>query len=246
MTYQIANWNTHFENDRSRQRDKCSFVCVPNKQHGMGFCRVMSEPDGAMIYGIWHLILGACSQQSLPRNGWLTVGGDQAGSAWGVDDLALKFRRPKDEIVRAMEVLSSEKVGWIICHKSPCGNNGLTADSPQTHLERKKEGKEENGVESPLQTIRERTGRMYGRLPTDAWSYEEEHALASVSKRENWNEEIALIECWRNAMLPEERKFFPQSLAKLMGNWTEHLDKARTQKIPQKPKTPKFRPSGNF
>lgn len=143
MPYQIKDWNDHFENDRSRQRANCSFVCVPNKQHGMGFCRIMSEPDGAAIYGIWHCIVGACSQQRC-RDGWLTSDGDMAGSAWGVSDLSLKFRRPEKEIERALQVLVSEKVGWIIAH----GNSAVTADSPPTHIEEKgREGKEEKGRE---------------------------------------------------------------------------------------------------
>lgn len=142
--FQIKDWNSHFENDRSRQRANCSFVCVPNKQHGMGFCRIMAEPDGAAIYGIWHCIVGACSQQR-SRNGWLTSDGDMAGSAWGVGDLALKFRRPEKEVERALQVLCSEKVGWIILH----GNSQLTADSPPAHLE-EKEGKEgREGKEGP-------------------------------------------------------------------------------------------------
>ena len=97
--YQIKDWDAFFENDRSRNRIQCSFVCVPNKQHGMGFCRIMAEVDGAAIYGIWHCIVGACSQQR-KRNGWLTPDGDKAVSGWGVEDLALKFRRPESEIAR--------------------------------------------------------------------------------------------------------------------------------------------------
>ena len=94
----------------------------------------MAEPDGAAIYGIWHCIVGACSQQK-KRNGWLTADGDLAGSPWGVEDMALKFRRPQIEVERALQVLVSEKVGWIIVH----GNSLLTADSPPAHLEEKEE-----------------------------------------------------------------------------------------------------------
>lgn len=119
--YQIRDWDTHFENNKSRERDRLSFVCIPNKQHGLGFCRIMAEKDGASIYGIWHLITGACSQQSRPREGWLTdtgraPDGHPAGTAWAPEDLALKFRRPVDEIQRALDVLCSKYVGWMICH----------------------------------------------------------------------------------------------------------------------------------
>jgi uncharacterized phage protein (TIGR02220 family) len=112
MTYKIKDWGVHFENNRSRVIEHCSFVCVPNKQHGMGFSRVMAEIDGAAIYGVWHLLVGACSQQT-KRDGWMTLDGQQSGTPWSPEDLALKFRRPVKEIVRALTFLSSEKVGWI-------------------------------------------------------------------------------------------------------------------------------------
>lgn len=134
MRLQIKDWQLYFENDRSRARRHCSFVCVPNKQHGMGFCRIMAEPDGAAIYGIWHCIVGACSQQS-DRHGWLTDDGQPTGRAWGVEDLAMKFRRPESEIKRAIEVLTSEKVAWIADSDSPRTHRALTADSPSTHHE---------------------------------------------------------------------------------------------------------------
>jgi uncharacterized phage protein (TIGR02220 family) len=113
MVYQVKDWNVHFENNKSRERDCCSYACVPNKQHGMSFSRIMLESDGAAIYGIWQLIVGACSQQRKPRNGWLTDNGHPAGTPWAPEDLAMKFRRPVDEIARALTVLCSDRVGWI-------------------------------------------------------------------------------------------------------------------------------------
>ena len=151
--FQVKDWDTHFENNRSRTREKCSFVCVPNKQHGMGFSRIMAEPDGAMIYGIWHLILGACSQQT-KRDGWLTSDGHQTGTAWTPEDLALKFRRPEIEVVMALEVLCSEKVGWMSARRVP-------AECPSGDLEGKgREEKEGKGMERP-------PAQTNGELPTE-------------------------------------------------------------------------------
>jgi hypothetical protein len=154
--YQIVDWDKNFENNKSRTRAQCSFVCVPNKQHGMGFSRVMAEKDGAAIYGVWHLIVGACSQQE-KREGWLTHDGHQTGTAWTLDDLALKFRRPEKEIERAIEVLSSAKVGWIKTYQY--GENAepvecspsarvVPAECPSGALKRREE-KEEKGRETP-------------------------------------------------------------------------------------------------
>lgn len=113
MTFQIHDWNKNFENNRSRTIEQLDWVAVPNKQHGMGLSRILAEPDGAAIYGIWHLIVGTCSQQKLPREGWLTDDGTKNGDSFTSDDLALKIRRPEKEIARALEVLTSHRIGWI-------------------------------------------------------------------------------------------------------------------------------------
>jgi hypothetical protein len=79
----------------------------------MGLTRVLAEPDGASVFGVFVLIVEAVSRQRKPRNGWLTDDGHQTGTAWAPDDLALRWRRTEAEIVRAMQVLSSARVGWI-------------------------------------------------------------------------------------------------------------------------------------
>jgi hypothetical protein len=114
IIYQIPEWDRNFENAKSRTNDKCGFVCVPNKQHGLGLTLILNETDGAGIYGIWCLILGACSRQRRPRDGWLTDDGRAAGQPWTVDILALRWRRTTAEINRALDFLSSDRVGWLI------------------------------------------------------------------------------------------------------------------------------------
>jgi hypothetical protein len=149
ITYQVKNWNTHFENNKSRERDECSFVCVPNQQSGLGFSRIMDEKDGAAIYGVFCMILGACSRQKKPREGWLTQDGHPTGTAWALDDLAIQFRRPEREIRRALDILSSPKVGWLA--RVEISEDGqlmsgaceVPAECPPTALERKKERIEE-------------------------------------------------------------------------------------------------------
>jgi hypothetical protein len=123
--YQVLNWDDNFENYKSREVDDCSFVCVPNKQHGMGLTRILAEPNGAAIYGVWNLILGACSRQRRPRSGWLTHDGTAEGTAWTVDDLALRWRMTREEVAKALEFLCSDAVGWMFRHERELG-----ADTP--------------------------------------------------------------------------------------------------------------------
>jgi hypothetical protein len=119
--YQVVDWDDHFENNKSRERDECSFVAVPNKQDGLGLTYILNEADGTVIYGIWCLIIGACSRQrrhdrgegKLGREGYLTDNGLPAGRPWGARDLALRWRRPVTEVQRALDYLCSPEIGWL-------------------------------------------------------------------------------------------------------------------------------------
>lgn len=212
IIYQIRDWDTNFENDRSRARRSCSFVCVPNKQHGMSFCRIMSQPDGAAIYGIWNLILGACSQQtaspSRPRNGWLTSNGEHTGSAWGAADLALKFRRPEAEITRALQFLSLDEIGWLIRHdvsdiaglptQSPPAHHAVTACSP-----RKKEGKEgKEGKEAPQPSARISTAE---RITAEKELVRVEAAIRRIDESVDGHRELSQPDRLKRADLRERK-----------------------------------------
>jgi len=149
MTYQIRDWNAHFENNKSREIDRCSFVCLPNKQHGMGFRRIMAELDGATIYGVWVCIVAACSQQSSPRQGWLTEDGRKTGTPWAAADIALKIGRPTAEVDRCLSVVASPRVGWLAAREVPAGCPSDPPeppdDNPPATPEGRKEGTEGNG-----------------------------------------------------------------------------------------------------
>jgi hypothetical protein len=128
IVYQVQDWDKLFENNKSRERDNCHFVCVPNKQDGMGLTRVLACKNGAAIYGIWHLILGACSRQRRPRAGWMTDDGHQTGTPWALADLALRWRRQEQEIVEALELLTSPNIQWIKAFDVPA--NGTADEVP--------------------------------------------------------------------------------------------------------------------
>jgi hypothetical protein len=143
VVYQITNWNRFFENNKSRERESCRFVCIPNKQDGAGLARVLSHQNGAAIYGIFHLLVCEVSRQKSPRDGWLTDSGQApeclksgqmlsaevppevppevpaaealAGhsDAWTIPVIAARCRRPIAEITEAIEVLTSVNVNWI-------------------------------------------------------------------------------------------------------------------------------------
>jgi hypothetical protein len=112
--YQVKDWPRWFESAKSRTFKKCTHAYLPNKQDGISFTYIMSLADGASVYGIWHLIVGALSRQLLPRNGWMTSDGTESGKPWTVEEMALQWRRQEKEISRALQVLTSDRVGWIV------------------------------------------------------------------------------------------------------------------------------------
>jgi hypothetical protein len=111
--YQIVDWNRHFENNRSRQRDKCAFVCIPNKHGGSGLSNLLAEPNGWGLYGIWVLIVEMCSRQLPPREGHLTNDGRRDGWRLGSEELAHTLRVPASEVRRCLAAVSSKNVGFM-------------------------------------------------------------------------------------------------------------------------------------
>lgn len=160
--YQIPGWDETFENNKSRDIEECSYVAMPNKQHGMGLTRILAQPDGAAIFGVWCLILQAASRQKRPRAGWLTDDGTPTGNPWDLEDMALRWRRPVEEIKRAVEVLCSPKVGWLKAYDAlpvkcrsgagevppdcPPGAGEVPSNHPRTEQLEQQEGREGNGT----------------------------------------------------------------------------------------------------
>src|SRR5688500_17694384 len=63
IVYHIRNWAKSFENNKSRVIGACRYVCMPNKQDGLGLLRILAQEDGAALFRVWCLILQACSRQ---------------------------------------------------------------------------------------------------------------------------------------------------------------------------------------
>ncbi len=148
--YQVRDWDRHFENFKSRTVDRCGYVCTPNKQHGEGLTYILSLNDGLSIYGVFNLILGACSQHGKPREGWLTNDGTAQGKPWTASSLSIRWRQTVQVVVRALEVLSSSEVGWLIAH--PVSEAGYQTDTAVSGNGMELKGKEGKGkqVSTPV------------------------------------------------------------------------------------------------
>ena len=183
--YQVKNWDRNFETAKSRTYSNCSHVYVPNKQHGMGFIHIISQPDGAAILGVWYLIIEALSMQPKPRQGYLTdtgkplskdTIGDQPDTTrpWQDTTLSLRWRRPIEEIQRALEVLSSKEVGWLReVSKDTIGDQPDTTGDCQGTIEplRQDSDRTQTGQDSDTECARESLSlfqsiKATGKMPT--------------------------------------------------------------------------------
>lgn len=71
---------------------------------------------------------------------------------------------------------------------------------------------------------------LYKRPASQAWSYAEQCQLAEIVRRPDALAEFQIIVNYRRRMPLEDRKFFPQSLPRLLDSWNATLDKARLTK----------------
>jgi len=108
--YRIRDWAKHFENNRTKEIVRMTWVPVPNKHDGEGYQRIMREPDGIVIYGCWHLILQVASK-CLRQRGTLLR---DDGTPMTAECISLKtgWRKVAD-IQRALDFLSSPQVAWL-------------------------------------------------------------------------------------------------------------------------------------
>lgn len=131
MTYRIRDWDRHYETERSRSIQAPSRCSLPNKQHGLGYGRLVTRPNGAAVYGAFVAVVLVASRQSRDvRAGWLTEDGTETGAPYSAADLAIVTRLPESAIAEALA--AAVEVGWIdrVDVASPGGDRGETGGTP--------------------------------------------------------------------------------------------------------------------
>lgn len=104
---QIVDWGKHYENNRTRELKRMTWVPLPNKHDGDGYTELISEhPNGPAHYGAWCALLGVASK-CLPRGTLVR----QSGEPHDEVSLARITHIPADLWKEALPRLA--KVGWI-------------------------------------------------------------------------------------------------------------------------------------
>lgn len=80
---------------------------------------------------------------------------------------------------------------------------------------------------SQLESLTVTLTTLYKRPNQTVSDYAEEFTLAQVARRPGVMDELAEIMAFRQRLPAKERRYFPNSLYKLLVNWQETLDRAR-------------------
>ena len=134
--YQIRDWDLHFENNKSRERELCAWCPIPNKQDGLGYGRVMRARDGEAIYGAFMSVVLVASKQGRPRAGYLTDTGRADGVPYDAEALSIKTKARASILARMLTLCSGEGVGWIDTFDT--GARQVPAKCPPSAIEEKR------------------------------------------------------------------------------------------------------------
>jgi hypothetical protein len=109
VLYTIRNWDERFEKAQSRKLEHAlPWVAIPTKHDGLGFRRIMALEDGMAVYGAWILLLQIAAKCT-PRGRLADENGPMDAT-----DFAIKTGGRKEVFDRALNVLSGNKIGWIL------------------------------------------------------------------------------------------------------------------------------------
>lgn len=150
--YKIRDWDKHFENNKSRERDACSWAKIPNKQDGLGYGRLIRRPDGPQLYGAFVAVVLVASKQKRPRDGHLTDTGLAHGRPYTADDLSIKTQMPAALIQTMLDAVSDASIGWIECYESSARRVPAECppSAPSEQAEQRREEKAEQATVDAL------------------------------------------------------------------------------------------------
>jgi len=139
MILRIKNWDKHFENNRTRELKKLSWVPFPNKLDGDGYTELLEHKNGAAYFGCWCVICEVASKCD-PRGTLLRDGGKPHNSA----SLSRITRFSQNVLEEAIKILLSIK--WLESYDNPAGECDTKAAEgcrlPEWNGREGKEGKE--------------------------------------------------------------------------------------------------------
>lgn len=84
-----------------------------------------------------------------------------------------------------------------------------------------------HGEESKYDWLSRELSALYNRPDRPVTDYSEQSLMSEVSRRPDAKTELREITSYRSRLAPKDRRFFPQSVMRLLSGWQEVLDRAR-------------------
>lgn len=154
-------------------------------------------------------------------------------------ELASEEQRREKTKLRLRKFRSNQQVATDVTHRNAAVtlSNDSPSTSPCTSSSHSVPGKgmQGKGGSGSLVILKKSLCSLFERPESDSWAYDEEYALAEVSRRPAAVEEMRTIQSHWIDLHPEDRRYFPSSIGRLLQNWTGILDKARTEKHRKSP-----------
>ena len=228
MSYEIIDWDKHYENNRSRQVERLHWVSVPNRHDGEGYSIIMSDPKAAEIFTAWILLIQVASKCH-PRGTLLR----DDGTPMSLRAISLKTRANLKWFEYAIPKLL--EVGWIQPLTQECHLGAPERQATDTHLTPPcEEGREENRKkeENSLPPPGRKNGisdslldafSLIGRRKTTAWNEKELAAFRKLKLSEDdLIADLQLFAKARNAGWEYHRK----DTVTLLNNWQTEVERA--------------------
>ena len=231
QAYRVVDWLKFYENNRTRELKETKWVPIPNKHDGDGYTLLVDRENGAALLGAWVACVQVASKCD-PRGTLLrdpVLAHDSASLS--------RITRIPANLFDAMFAVCLKECKWLEIIDMQTGAVIPQESATASHLARARgNGMEWKGMEvlgdkakpekpqgGGIGEFKIKVGKIFQRKETDHWKQPEEFELVQVFKREDkWNE-LAIIE---NAY-GRGQKFLPQSVGRLLEDWTGTLDKAR-------------------
>lgn len=159
--YRVRDWNSIYENNRTRELKVLQWLPIPNRHDGDGYTLLLDRENGAALFGAWVAVLQVASRCD-PRGTLLR----EPNLAHNSISLSRMTRIPKDLIDEMLTVCSKE-CRWLEVVEVECVASESQEDAtiPQDDAGKSQEGalngREENG--------KKRGAGAPKRVFTDAW-----------------------------------------------------------------------------
>jgi hypothetical protein len=233
--YRIVDWDTIFENNRTRELKRLDWIPVPNKHDTDGYTELLDHPNGTAHYGAWLLMAQVASKcdprGTLLREGQIphtpqTIARRSHSSAAVIEEAIprlLKIRWLEVVVVKPDALTAIPQEGATPPQEGASSRardlNGMEGNGMEENTHR-----EGNGKLARVSRMRLRLNQLFKRDQQAPWSCMEEQALCDIAKRPEAELELSEIVTFKPTVEP---RYFPQTLERLLNSWTGTLDRSR-------------------